>query len=144
MPTNIRMFFWLSVAVVAIWIIRIALFWIPVAHYLSGLSGNYIHTALVGTALGAVPLIIATLLLDWLVAYRHHNWARWAFVGLFLLRESVLFANAKRHALMGFNEYLRLHLTTLHQLVVTLPLLAASILVFAGNSRGWFKASAQP
>jgi len=143
MPSHIRLFFWFTVAVVAIWTIRAALFWIPAAPYLSGLSRGYVYTAIEETIFGTLPLCVATFALAWMAAFHHYNWARWAFVGLFLFREVVLFGNVKLHLLISSYEYLRRHLTNPGQFLVTVLLLAASIFVFTGNARDWFKVSAR-
>jgi hypothetical protein len=145
MPLQIRLFFWLSVAVVAYWAIRASSFWIQSTPYLAGLNRYFVRTAMDTTLFVTIPWCALTFGIAWLAAFRHYNWARWAFVILFLFREIVLFADVARSVQVrpyGYN-YLRYHWAAPSQFLTTSLLLAASTLVFAGNAKGWFKTRAE-
>ena len=148
-PTTVKVFWWLSVTLVAYMIFTRAWFLVfPTAHYVTTLAHLRpefrelarradIDAAIISTTIWCVPILV----LAWLSTFGRANWARWAFAMLFLLAEaSDLLIAASYHQLHGYVADL-LHSDWLYlpQYVVPVLWLAAIGLSFSRNARPWFR-----
>ena len=126
MPTNVRNFFWLNVLSLALGALNSFLMAAKTQAMVAaaGLSPN----ALIATQ---VCVMLVFLLLLWLIAFKRQNWARWVWVGLFVLGLPGYIGLLKNFA--GFSPSLGLSLA---QLVLQV---AGLYFVFTGNAVDWFK-----
>ena len=150
-PTAVRIFWWLAVAMVAYSVFVETRFLVfPSAHHLADvarlpprerdlLRRADIIAAVIRTTIWDVP----TLVLAWFSAFRHANWARWAFAILFLLAVATDFLIAASYhtlpdyfAELGHHDWL-----SLRQYVLPAIWLAAIGLSFSRNARPWFHRS---
>ena len=162
MPANVKVFWWLSVAVAAYWAIMTA--WhvaFPSAHYLAMLAklpvelreGTRRVDILVPTFWTSLWIVV-TLGSAWLAAFRRRSWARWAYVSVFLVRDFLLLWIVVAFVYL-VPTYSALHRriaweSTWNDTVSTwsnprnylIPLLTviAIAAVFTGNAKDWFKA----
>jgi hypothetical protein len=160
MPSHVRIFWWLSVAIVAYWILGTAWFLAfpphPSARILAMLAKmppDLRNIALRAERQGEIIRIISTVIWSgltlgfaWFAAHRHANWARLAFLVLFVIRESV------PHLAMFVSYYQMHHLdffwatlarenwTNPRGYLVPALATAAIAFVFSGNARDWFRA----
>jgi hypothetical protein len=155
MPSNVKLFWWLSVAIVACWIFWVVwLFAFPphfasLAHLPPEIQ-NRIREQVLRT--GVEAGILSTLLwgglslgFSWLAAFRRENWARWAFLAVFIIRESIPLAIsvAYYHNLDFFMRSLsHENWTDPWGYAVLILTIAAIGFAFSGSSRRWFNASA--
>lgn len=161
MPSNVKLFWWLSVAVAVYWAFTTA--WhaaSPSAHELAVLAKmpaelrdkvrrTDTSTPILTTAFwGAVTLGLA-----WLAAFRRQNWARWAYAFAFVLREFLLrwivvayvylapsTGAPYRRALWedAWNSTFSASSDPRHYIVPALTI-AAIAAVFMGNAKDWFR-----
>jgi hypothetical protein len=146
MPSNVKLFFALTCAVVAYWLITTALFWVRVGIPLIAIGGLENQMVRVVTERNVevvlfvtVPLCAVTLGLAWLVAYRHQSWARFAFLGVVLVRE--VGGSVYEGGRYAWKYYLQVHLARPDAYLPTAVFLFASLLIFTGNARPWFTPS---
>src|ERR1700677_4869615 len=157
MPSNVRLFWWLSVAIVAYWIFDFIWYLafpsiphlatidklplkVQVEIFEAARRGGILTFATQIPFWGSLTLVSA-----WLAAFRHLNWARWAFVIVFLLRKSlVLIASvAYYHNLDIFtNSVAHENWTDPREYVESALAIAAIVFVFSGNARSWFRENA--
>jgi hypothetical protein len=149
MPSNVKVFWWLSVAVVLYWAFSTTWYLaFPTARYLTILANlppefreGARHTDILNLLLGTLFRCGSTLGLAWLSAFRRQNWARWAFTALFILRESLLFLVSilYYHQLDFFiQEISRENWTDPGGYIDPILTIMAIGFVFSGNARGWF------
>lgn len=149
MPSHVRIFWWLSVTIVAYWIFSTA--WhltFPPAHhfdYLAKLPAQLRKSSrrieLWTPIVQALVLTSVTLGLASLATFRHLNWARWAFAIVFLTLEAMPFLISAAY------QQLDVYLASLsHEnwadpwgYVSPILTLVAIALVFSGNARDWFR-----
>jgi len=152
-PSHVRIFWWLSVALVAYWVLSAVWFLeFPTNHYLAVLAKlpaahrEYVRRAdLQNMLIWTSILVGVTLALAWFAMFRHANWSRWAFAALFIMRESIPFLIyvAYYHRLDLFREELaRENWTDPLGYVDAALSIAAILFVFSGNARGWFRTPA--
>ncbi len=95
MPKSVRLFWWISVVIALYWVIMAAwVLFFPGAEYLSFLARspqwardaarNYNAREMEVALIWAAP----TLTLAWLAAFKRLCWARWGFVGLFIVNQT--------------------------------------------------------
>jgi hypothetical protein len=148
MPSHVRIFWWLSVAIVTYWIFSTA--WhllFPTARYLTVLAklpAELREEARRADIWNGVVLTsfwsIVTLGSAWLAAFRHLNWARWTFAIAFLIRQLIPFAIfAAYHQLNNYIAELSRENWTdpLIYTVLILEIIAISC-VFSKSARAWF------
>jgi hypothetical protein len=149
LPSHVAVFWWLSIAVVALWI-----FWtgkwllFPSSHYLTALAKLPVQfregVQHLDIELRVWPTLFwgaETLGLAWFAAFGRRNWARWAYAIVFVLRE-VGFAIAMAVNDWRFRDVLHKPFLTWGNpvdYVVPLLTIAAIIFVFTGNARRWFE-----
>lgn len=139
MPSHIRAFWWLSVAIVACSIISTAwLLLYPSAQFLAALEKlpplyrTRIIRSIWTSAIVMQSVRCAVILaLAWFAAFRRQNWARWAFAIIFIAVEIVAISIAfYQHRVAAF---------FVPSAMITLALAAAALaFVFSGNARDWF------
>lgn len=160
MPSNVKLFWWLSVAIAAYWVLGFA--WqlaFPSAHYLAVLAKFPPHLReevqradLENSIVGTVFRCGVTLGFAALAAFRRQNWARWAYAIAFLLRELLpwIFAGYVYLVPAYGANYRQAFLATLWESTVAewsnplnylVPIAAvvAIVAVFTGNARDWFR-----
>ena len=149
MPSHVRIFWYLSVAIVTYWVLSTAWFLaFPSAHHLATLAklppelreGTRridLQIAIVSTSVWCG----ATLGFAWLAAFRRQNLARWTFAALFLLRESIpLILAAAYHRLDDYFVQLAHADWTDPRGYITPALSIAAIgFVFSRDARDWFR-----
>lgn len=156
MPSHVRIFWWLSVAIVAYWILMTAWFLaFPSAHELTVLAKIPPHFRDIARRadrqyeiIGIVSTVVwsgLTLGFAWFAALHHANWARWAFVVLFVLREPVpylvMFAFYYHTRHLDIFEAMLAHenWTNPRGYLVPAFTIVAIAFVFSGNARNWFR-----
>jgi len=155
MPSHVRFFWWLSVAVVAYAVASAA--WhltFPDSRHLAAMARlpegfrNKVRVANILTAI--VPGVIwngATLGSAWLAAFRRRNWARWVFAAIFVLRQliSLLVFAVVPVAVFHIVPVIIVHdleaapLSFAPSVLLFAASIAAIVLVFTGNARDWFE-----
>jgi hypothetical protein len=149
MPSHVRIFFWLSVAVVAYWLLVQGWYWgriAPAVVQLGMLNDSAIRAIMgrnvVTTIFVTIPMCVSTLEFAWMAAFRHQNWARFAFGALVVFREiaSAIYGGGR----FAVEYYLQVHWSQPAAYVPTILLLAASIFIFTGNARTWFELPTRP
>src|ERR1700678_4007448 len=76
MPSHVRLFFWIIVALVAYWILSAV--W-----RLASYRGHPINNAIIFVTIASVTIqCLIYLIPAWLAAFRRQNWARWAFAAV--------------------------------------------------------------
>lgn len=151
MPSHVRIFWWLSVAIAVYWVTstiwfiafqsphELALMTKLPAGLRDGIRREAFELGAVSTAFWCT----VTLGTAWLAAFRRQTWARWAFTLLFVFRLvaplvvaaslGLLLAQLKRFA----GEWLSPETYVIRVLTVL-----AIAFIFTGNARDWFAAKA--
>jgi hypothetical protein len=162
MPSNVKIFWWLSVAVVAYWAVMTA--WhamFPSAHELAVLAKMPAELRdKVRRTDTSIPILTTafwsavTLGLAWLAAFRRQNWARWAYAFAFVVREFLLPWIVVAYVYLvqstgahywgalwedAWNSTFSLSSDPRHYIVPALTI-AAIAAVFMGNAKDWFRA----
>ena len=142
MPSRVRIFWWLSVAIAAYWIVSAAWYLaFPSAHYLATLARLQpelresvrrfdLQNTIFWTSFDSVVIVG----LAWLAAFRRRNWARWAFVVVFLFRESIPFLLAAYYRRPELA-----HRDWTNPLGYVVPALSIAAIVFVFSERDWFR-----
>ena len=146
MPSHVRIFFGLAVAVVAYWLLSETLFWVRIGlpTYLMGATSDPAIGAIMArnvqnVFLITLPYCAVTLGLAWAAAFRRQHWARVAFVAFAVLWEAAGAIEGGRSYALTY--WLQARLANPIRLVPVLLMLAAAVFVFTGNARGWFAPS---
>jgi hypothetical protein len=157
MPLNVKIFLWLTLAVVFYWVATNAWFWLHLPSTYptsvekllaksprlrevmdrSARDSGYVYS-------GATLLwSIIFLSLAWMAAFYRLNWARWTYALVFVFRESLpliaaLFAepSVRQHVL---HWYWHDGWTNLWRYIDPAVFIVAIVFVFAGDSRKWFR-----
>jgi hypothetical protein len=130
LPSNVAKFEELMYLSVAIGVVVSALLW----EQSTALPRPFGSTGFV-LFVQALALVFLVLLI-WLIARRQKNWARWLFLIVGILDVPFYFVELP--------TVLRLHMFAGFLSVVQAAAQAlATVLVFTGNARGWFKQSPQ-
>ncbi len=160
MPSNVKVFWWLSVAVVAYWTVMTA--WhavFPSAHELATLAKLPVElreeTRRADIRFPAIATsfwVAVTLGLAWLAAFRRRNWARWAYALAFLIRAFLLDyivaaylylvpGYGYRHAFLeqAWNSTVSTWSDPRSYLTPALTVVAIAA-AFTGNAKAWFTA----
>jgi hypothetical protein len=141
MPSNIRIFFWITVALIAYWILSAG--W-----RLESYRGHSINNAIIFVTIGSLTIqCLIYLVPAWLAAFRRQNWARWAFAVVVVTMQILSLWQATYLYLHGSTErfrqigqiVLRGYLTSPGTITETALLIVATVLVFTGNARDWFR-----
>jgi hypothetical protein len=150
MPRNVRLFWWISLAVVIYWLLTTCWFFVfPNASYLMMLAKlppemrhSTYHVDATARIASTVIWCGVTICLAWLAAYRRLNWARWAFAIVFIVRSGATIAIAIIHD----NRFDQAVVSTsregwanLSSCVVIALTIVAIVLVFSGTAKPWFK-----
>jgi hypothetical protein len=153
MPSHVRIFWWLSVAIAAYWILSAIWFLaFPTVQHLAALEKLPLEfrdkTRRVEMLTEIISTIIwcaVTLALAWLAAFHRINWSRWVFAAVFIIRESMMFLVSVLyyHQLDFFRQSLaHENWTNPRGYIVPALTIAAIGFVFSGNARSWFKVAA--
>lgn len=139
MPSSIKVFFGLCIALVGVWgIQQYALFdSFPNEGYslADRMKAMRLELALTMVESGVV------VSLGWMAAFRRTNWARWALVGVLLAGEFVPMAGyAARGALIGYldHAFVRFGANPVWYAALALKV-AIIVLVLRANVEPWFK-----
>ena len=160
MPSHIRVFWWLTVAVVTYWVCMSAWHQIfPAPQQLAGLARLPAQEQeawrlrdILAMSIQTLVSCAVTLGLAWLTAFRRLNWARWAFAAVFLIRESLPFSVFFFIDRRWLDVYLGMFVREIsaHPLNMVISYIPTAVLivaigfVFSGNARDWFEARPAP
>ena len=160
MPSNVKIFWWISVATVAYWAVSTTWYLaFPTAHYLAVLAKLPPHLRegarnadIEYNVAGVLFWSSVTLVLASLAAFRRRNWARWAYSIAFLFRELLpCIALGYVYLVPSYSTvYRQLFLKDVwksivfewsdaRNYIVPVATAIAIVVVFTGNARGWFK-----
>lgn len=144
MPSHLRIFFWLIVAIAAYWVASVA--WVilfPPPDMVAALARvpavmreeikeNAWRITIITTAIRVVVFVG----LAWAAAFRRQNWARWALVVIFILSHLAPFLAALHFERVP--EFL-LRYRDLQADIIAALLALALVFAFTGNAREVFK-----
>jgi hypothetical protein len=145
MPSHIRLFFGIVVALVLFWILSSIWGLVSLASQMAHRGDPIDNTTIFLRIFATTIQCLIYLIPAWLAAFHRKNWARWAFavivfsVPIFYL-SPLLYDTGKFHAAL-----VRAYLANLERprvIAVDALLVAAVVLIFTGNARAWFKPSA--
>ena len=154
MPSHVRTFWWLSVAIVVYWVVSAGWFLaFPSAHQIADLAR--LDADLRDNARREIFEIVTTMTaiwcavtlgIAWLAAFRKQGWARWVFVFLFVVRQVGPFFIAAAYG--NLLTYLKRRAEgdwfDLNAYVIPLLTVLAIYFVFTGNARDWFESKSRP
>jgi hypothetical protein len=127
MPSNAQRFFWLNCLVLALGLIN-SILMAPKNAAIASAGGHGL-----GFVIGIQIFVAAfILLLLWLIAFRRQNWARWLFVGMFVLGMPLFVATFK-------SVFGGITISAAISLVQVMLQLAGLYFIFTGNARPWFR-----
>lgn len=143
MPSHLRIFFWLVVAIALYWVASMV--WVmefPPAAMTSALAKippairdqikeNAWRITLVSTAI-RVAIFVG---LAWLAAFRRQNWARWLLLAVVIFMHAAPLALALR---LGRVQEFLLRYADLQADIVAALLILALVFAFTGDARGAF------
>ncbi len=157
MPLNVKIFLWLTLAIVFYWIATNAWFWLHLPTTYPAAVEKMIaksprlreilngETRTQGYVYSGATLVwsIVYLSLAWMAAFHRLNWARWTYVIAFVVRESIpliaaLFSKPDMREYL-FHSFLHDGWTNPRHYIDPAFFIVAIIFVFTGNSRAWFR-----
>lgn len=168
LPSHVRVFWWISVAIVVYWTFSIAWFWLvtlPSDHYLAllqrlppALREPLYRAAVIRSVVPAAFWSVFILGMAWLATFRRQNWARWIYALLFLFRELLppLFSlaymyldlapsAAARHIILeDFWKSTVSEWSNPRSYVTPVLAIAAIVAVFTGDAKDWFRKPMPP
>jgi hypothetical protein len=157
MPLNVKIFLWLTLALVFYWVAANAWFWLhPASTYPAAVEKFVAHSPRLREAMNKVArssgyiytgttLVWAIIFLSlaWMAAFYRLNWARWTYAFVVLFRESLplIVALFLAPAVRGYFFYSFWHdgWTNPWHYVDPIVFIVAIVFVFTGESRNWFR-----
>jgi hypothetical protein len=138
MPSHVRTFFWIIVALITYWIFSAAL--ALAYHRGRPFNDQVIFIRIFATAIQCLIYLIPA----WLAAFHRQNWARWVFAAIVVVAP-ILALWPLLYLTGHFRDIvLQAYFTTLtnpKSIAVNALSIAAIVFVFTGNAREWFKRS---
>jgi hypothetical protein len=161
MPLNVKIFLWLTLAVVFYWLATNAWFWLhPPTTYAPSVEKLIARSPKVrelldhgrrnqGYVWTGATLVwsVVSLSLAWMVAFHRLNWARWTYAFVFVFRRSIplivaLFSEPDMCRYLLHSYWNEGWMNPRHYIDPGF-FIAAIVFVFTGGSRNWFR-RAQP
>lgn len=150
MPTHLRLFFWLVVAVAAYWVI--SMLWVmqfppeamtaALARLPQAVREQVRQDAWWITLTSTVIRVVVFVGLAWLAAFLRQNWARWAILAILVFMHAAPFAASIYY---GRTEEFLVRYADLQADIVTALLVLALVFAFTGDARGAFaRANSKP
>lgn len=147
MPIQVKLFWWLSIGITVVWtFMTIWHFALPPLDHLAMLhrlspemQQRAKHIELLTGISNTAFWCVLTLVLAWIAVFRHSNWARWAFVVIFVVREAIPLAiySAYGHPEV-FIRGLRNTLADPWFYPIPMLTIAAIIAIFSRGAQDWF------
>lgn len=157
MPLNVKIFLWLTLAIVFYWFALNAWFWLhlpttypPAVEKMLARSPDVRKvldgaTRSQGFVWTGATLIwsIVVLSLAWMAAFYRMNWARWTYAVVFVFRQSLplIVALFSGPAMRGYLVHAFWHdgWANPRHYIDPIVFIVAIVFVFTGESRNWFR-----